>query len=58
MENFDYKAAVAELESLAARVEDPSTPLDDVDACIRRSDELVAACREYLRRARIKTESL
>lgn len=58
MENFDYKAAVAELEKLASKVEDPSTGLEDVDVCIRRADELVAACREYLRSARQKTESL
>ena len=55
---FDYNEAVAELEKIAARVEDPATGLDEIDRCIRRSDELIACCREYLRSVRTKTESL
>ncbi len=52
MENFDYTAAMAELEELAVRVEDPQTPLDDIDRCLKRASELSAACRKYLRSAR------
>ena len=57
-EPFNYNKAVAELEKIAARVEDPATGLDEIDRCIRRSDELIACCREYLRSVRAKTESL
>ena len=58
MEEFNYNEAVAELEKIAARVEDPATGLDEIDRCIRRSDELIGRCREYLRTARQKTDNL
>lgn len=58
MEKFDYNKAVEELEKLAAKVEDPSTGLQDIDKCLKRSSELIASCREYLRTAREKTEEL
>ncbi len=57
-ERFDYNEAIAELEKIAARVEDPATGLDEIDRCIRRSDELIGRCREYLRSLRNKAESL
>lgn len=52
MEDFNYKEALEELEKIAQKVEDPSTALGDIDKMIARSDELIAACREYLRTAR------
>lgn len=58
MEKFDYKEAVRELESIAAKVEDPSTGLDDIDKYVRRSKELIAACRAYLRTVRDKVDKL
>lgn len=58
MDNFDYAKAIEELEKLVVKVEDPSTGLDDIDACIRRSDELVAGCRMYLRTNKEKLEEL
>ena len=58
MEAFNYKQALAELEKIAQRVEDPATGLEDVDKLIARADELVAACREYLRSARSAAEGL
>lgn len=54
MENFEYTKAVEELESIAAKVEDPNTGIDDIDKYIRRSEELIEACRAYLRGAREK----
>ena len=57
-ENFEYNEAIAELEKIAEKVEDPATGLDEIDRCIKRSDELVGRCREYLRSVRTKTESL
>ena len=57
-EIFDYNEAVAELEKIAARVEDPATGLDEIDRCIKRSYELIGRCREYLRTARQKTDNL
>ena len=58
MEKFDYKEAVRELESIAAKVEDPSTGLVDIDKYVKRSKELIAACRAYLRTVRDKVDKL
>lgn len=55
-DRFDYAKAVEELESIAAKVEDPQTGLDDIDKYIKRSKELLEACRAYLRGAREKLE--
>ena len=57
-ETFDYNEAIAELEKIAARVEDPATGLDEIDRCIKRSDALIVRCREYLRTVRNQVESL
>jgi len=51
---FDYSKALAELEQIASRVEDPSTGLEQIDKDIKRSAELLKACREYLRTVREK----
>ncbi|MBQ2112533.1 MAG: exodeoxyribonuclease VII small subunit [Bacteroidales bacterium] len=53
---FDYAKAVEELEAIAAKVEDPQTGIGDIDKYIRRSEELISACREYLRGAREKLD--
>ena len=52
MKRFEYTKAIEELESIAAKVEDPDTGIDDIDMYIRRSEELIEACRAYLRGAR------
>ncbi|MBQ9660034.1 MAG: exodeoxyribonuclease VII small subunit [Bacteroidales bacterium] len=57
-EQFNYNEAVAELEKIAARAEDPAAGLDDIDRCIRRADELIGRCREYLRTARTQIDTL
>ncbi len=54
MEKFDYSKAVEELEAIAAKVEDPKTGIEDIDKYIKRSEELIGKCREYLRGAREK----
>ena len=51
-EQFDYKKAMEELEAIAAKVEDPQTGIEDIDKYIKRSQELIAQCRDYLRGAR------
>ena len=60
MENndFDYKAAVSRLEEIAAKIEDPTTALDDMETLIKESDALVTGCRGYLRAVREKVENL
>lgn len=52
---FDYASAVAELEKIAATVENPETPIDDIDRYIRRSERLIADCRAWLRGVRERT---
>jgi exonuclease VII small subunit len=51
-QNFDYKKAIEELEAIAAKVENPQTGIGEIDACMKRSAELIEACRAYLRGAR------
>ena len=51
-EKFDYTKAIEELEAIAAKVEDPTTGIGDIDKYLKRSKELIQACREYLRGAR------
>lgn len=58
MEKFDYGKAMAELEEIAAKVEDPGTGLDDIDKYIKRSVELIEGCRNYLRTAHETIETL
>jgi len=58
MEKFNYAEAIAELEKIAAKVEDPATGLEDIDKYIARSEEIIKACREYLRGAREKLDKL
>ena len=52
VQNFDYKKAVEELEAIAAKVEDPKTGIDEIEKYLKRSQELLEACRAYLRGAR------
>lgn len=58
MESFDYSKAMEELEKIAVLVEDPSTGLSEIDKYIKRSDELIEACRGYLRKQRDKVAGL
>ena len=55
-EKFDYSKAMAELEEIAAKVEDPNTSLDAIGALIGRSKELIERCRNYLRSVRESIE--
>ena len=55
---FDYAKALAELDEIAAKVENPETRLDDIDALVGRSKELLKQCREYLRTVKDRIDSL
>ena len=55
---FDYAAAVAELEQIASKVENPETRLDDIDALVSRSKELLKGCRDYLKGVKDKIDAL
>jgi exodeoxyribonuclease VII small subunit len=55
-EKFDYSKAVAELDQIAAKVENPETSLDDIGTLVKRSKELIAQCRQYLRSVRESIE--
>ncbi|MBQ3722185.1 MAG: exodeoxyribonuclease VII small subunit [Bacteroidales bacterium] len=58
MEKFDYKEAVATLEKILAKVEDPATGIDDIDKYVRQAEELTSRCREYLRSVREKVDAI
>lgn len=51
-EKFEYAKAIEELEAIAVKVENPQTGIDDIEKYMKRSQELIALCREYLRGAR------
>ena len=55
-EKFDYTKAVAELDGIAGKIEDPQTSLDDIGALVSRSKVLIKQCREYLRSVRESIE--
>ena len=57
-QKFDYAKAVAELEAIAQKVENQETKLDDIDALVGRSRELLKQCRDYLRSVKEKIDSL
>lgn len=48
-EKFEYAKAIEELESIATKVEDPTTGVGDIDKYMKRSKTLIVACRAYLR---------
>lgn len=59
MENtFDYAKAMAELEEIARKVENPETKLEQLDSLISRSKVLIKACRDFLRGIQEKIDSL
>ena len=58
MEKFDYAKAVATLEEILAKVEDPATGIDDIDKYVRQAEDLTARCREYLRSVREKVDTI
>ena len=58
MEKFDYAKAVATLEEILSKVEDPATGIDDIDKYVRQAEELTARCREYLRGVREKVDAI
>ena len=47
-EKFDYTKAVAELDGIAAKIEDPQTSLDDIGALVSRSKVLIKQCKGYI----------
>ena len=55
-QKFDYTKAMARLEEIAAKVEDPKTSLDDIAGLVKESQTLIGACREYLRTVRESIE--
>ena len=44
-EPFNYNEAVAELEKIAARVEDPATGLDEIERLVREAAGIVKEIR-------------
>jgi exodeoxyribonuclease VII small subunit len=48
---FNYSKAIAELDEIAKKVEDPGMKLEEMEALIRRTKSLVDECRKYLRSA-------
>ncbi len=51
-DKFDYAKAVEELERIEQMVQNPSTPLDRIDALLKKAAALIADCRKYLRSIR------
>lgn len=49
MKDFDYKKSVEEIEKLLALIENPDSPLDEVEKSVSRAKALIAEGREWLR---------
>ena len=58
MPEFDYSKAIAELERIALKAEDSSTGVGEMDELLKRTGELAAQCRGYLRSARESLETI
>lgn len=58
MTEQEYNAAIAELEKIEKKVSDPSTPLSDTDALLKKSASLIKECRGFLRTARETLSSI
>lgn len=58
MKKFDYAKAIAALEEIAKKVEDPTTGVEEVDKYITETEKLVKECREYLRTIRDKVDDI
>lgn len=56
--NLTYEDAVKELELLAARIENPATPLDTIAGEVKKALELVKYCKGKLRDFETKIEEL
>lgn len=52
MPKFDYNAAVARIESLVEKMEDPKTGVEPAEKMSAEARELLAKCRAYLREER------
>ena len=48
-EKFDYSKAIAELEEIAKKVEQPETGLDDFDSMVSGSMAILMLCRDFLK---------
>ncbi len=58
MDRTTYDEAVAELEALLKKIEDPGRQLSDIAADVRRARELIEWCRLSLRGSNEELEKL
>ena len=58
MEKFEYAKAVSALEEIAGKVGNPETRVEDMEALVAQSKELVSACRAYLRGIKEKIDKI
>ena len=49
---FDYAKGLERLKEIALLMEDPGTPLQELDRYLRESEEISGECRAYLRTIR------
>lgn len=49
MEQFDYAAAIRQVEEIIRKAEDPSTGIFESDKLIAQGRELLDRCHAYLR---------
>ncbi|MBO7194727.1 MAG: exodeoxyribonuclease VII small subunit [Alistipes sp.] len=47
---FTYSEAIAEIEQIIARLRNEQTEVDTLSAELKRATELIARCKEQLRR--------
>lgn len=53
-----YAAALAELEAILVRLEQPDLDIDLLAGDVRRAAELIAVCRDRISTARVQVEQI
>lgn len=46
---ISYKEAIAKIEQLIVKIEDPNTNLEDITAEVKKAMELINSCKETIR---------
>ncbi len=53
-----YREAVEELESIVAKIEDPSTKIEEISSLVKRAMNLAQICKKELGRYREEIDNL
>jgi len=58
IKELTYKEAMAALEDLTKKIENPETPLEDITGEVKLALELIEHCRELIGKYKSETDKL